>query len=140
MTNRRKPVAAVRCGALPRLDRIAASIALGAMALTGCKNPFEPASEQTETQQAGFDPTAGLASIFATTSIQTVAEPHASYPLLTLAAMQVASRVHAATTPPPPPTPPAPPTGTISTFTGGAMAIYSPRPVRGGVRSVRTHR
>ncbi len=142
----RRPVPALTCRPLPRIDRLFAGVALGTVALAGCKNPFDM-SEQTSTsatQQAGFDPTAGLVSIFATTSIAAQAEPHPTYPLLAVAAMQTSLLTRAGLGS----TPPAPPTTVTTTgyppgiMTAGSRAITTPRPpplthVRGGVRRVR---
>lgn len=127
--NRRKPVAAAVCRAMPRFDQFAAGIALGSVALAGCKNPFELLETNGAEHRAGLDPAGGLASMFATTSIQSVADSHPSYPLFTVAAMHATSRLHAATTPavPPPLKVTTPPVG-FSSFSGGAMIATGPYP------------
>ena len=144
----RKPTPARTTRPLPRVDQLAAAgVALGAVALGGCKTPFEGANESREHPTFADlraeidDPTASLASRFATTSVQTAThDEHIAYPLAAIAAGAATPFAHAANAEPLPPTPKvtAPPSPWSTSYVGGAMAIATPRPpmARGAIRMV----
>ena len=142
----RRPVAAKNSRPLPRVEQLAAGVALGAVALTGCKNPFDANTASrsfpslADLRAEMPDPAASVASLFATQSIRaTSGDVHESYPLLAVAAFHATRFVHTTNIEPPPPAPPTPPPTHTSTFYGGARAMVTPRPLplaRGAIRSV----
>jgi hypothetical protein len=141
----RKPVPARMARPIPRVDQLAAAgVALGAVALGGCKNPFEGGATTRDHRSFAdlrpdlVDPGESLASMFATSAAHTAThDEHLAYPLAAVAAVAATRFVHAVNAEPLPPAPKS--TGApTTTFMGGAMAVYTPRPVhaRGAIRSV----